>query len=72
MKPIINLIDGKDCETLLVSGEFGDVDVSSVGIGRNLPKRDCRGLSMRLEFGFGFTQISMPRERVLSIHPRSI
>jgi hypothetical protein len=45
---------------LLVSDEFGDVDVSSVGIGRNLPKRDCRGLSKRLEFGFGFTQISMP------------
>lgn len=45
---------------MLVSDEFGDVDVSSVGIGRNLPKRDCRGLSKRLEFGFGFTQISMP------------
>ena len=45
---------------MLVGGDFGDVDVSSVGIGRNLPKRDCRGLPMRLEFGFGFTQISMP------------
>jgi hypothetical protein len=64
-----DLVDCKDCETLLVSGEFGDVDVSSVAIGRNLPKRDCRGLSMRLEFGFGFTRISMSWEGVLFIHP---
>lgn len=46
------------------SGKFGDVYVSSVAIGRNLPNRDCRGLSC----DFGFTQIDIHALRRSAIH----
>lgn len=51
MKPIVLLLGGKDCVTLLSDVGVVGVDVWLVGIWAQLPNRDCRGLEVGEQFG---------------------
>ena len=52
VKPMVFLLGGKDCVTLLSDVGVVVVDVWLVGIWAQLPNRDCRGLEVGEQFGF--------------------